>query len=146
MLMFFLTMLHGHVKHTTVTSPLPLNLSQLHKFWELQESLFVAIFLHFIPALFLNGRWSGILVFQKDILVPTITEWWQPPGDPNFQTNPTLLQLQYFPPISGFADVPLSSSRTHHGWLLASRASAGFGETWRTGCSRELREGTERRV
>lgn len=145
MVMFLLTMIHEHVKHTTVTSPVPLNLSHFQN-PELQESLWVAIFLHLIPAPPCMGVGGGILVFQKDILAPTITEWWQPLCDPSFQTYPTLLLLQYVPTISGSAAVLCAfiiiqgTSWRAHGF----RASVAFGKTWwgvPGSCGKQLREG-----
>lgn len=83
-------------------------------------------------------------MFQMDILVPTITEWQQPPGDPNFQTDPTSLLLQYVPTTSGSAAVLGAFIITQD----ISQMAHGFSRFWENmmGCSRELREGTERRL
>lgn len=86
-------------------------------------------------------------MFQMDILVPTITEWQQPPGDPNFQTDPTSLLLQYVPTISGSAAV-LGAFIVTQDISRMARGFQGISRFWENmmGCSRELREGTERRL
>lgn len=81
--------------------------------------------------------------------------FWSPPSPsgnnrPAISTSKPILLLSCCnmsqPPLAPLLFlVPLSSPRTYRGWLVASRASAGFGKTWwgvPGSCGKGRREGS----